>query len=246
MAFTLFATYSWTSHGYPPPIIAPIELTIHLRQVIWGSIVKVKKLAAHLQVDSYGDFRLTDAIRPSLDLQIIPMQGFRIETYRDQQNKLEVPVMAAAVSREQLFDVFLALLEPLGEVVDVVLESSHHLADNKHDDLHREQIELPILMSHFCDYEELLMHDGCTGVAVISTHEPMEVQFDEHKLLVVYAHDLEPFERIIRQFGLLRDDKLKLITEGEHLHSTDERYSDAFEQLNYRLGTGAAAERVNW
>jgi hypothetical protein len=74
----------------------------------------------------------------------------------------------------------------------------------------------------------------------------MEVQFDEHKLLVVYAHDLEPFERILRQFGLLRDDKLKLITEGEHLHSTDERYADAFEQLNYRLGTGAAAERVNW
>ena len=29
----------------------------------------------------------------------------------------------------------------------------------------------------------------------------MEVQFDEHKLLVVYAHDLEPFEAVLRQAG---------------------------------------------
>lgn len=30
----------------------------------------------------------------------------------------------------------------------------------------------------------------------------MEVQFDEHKLLVVYARNLEPFERIMRQLGI--------------------------------------------
>jgi hypothetical protein len=83
-------------------------------------------------------------------------------------------------------------------------------------------------------------------VAVISTAGPMEVQFDEHKLLVVYARDLEPFERALRQAGVERDDRLRLITEGEHLHSTDPRHLDAFEQLCYRLGVGAAAQPVNW
>src|SRR5262245_3619169 len=90
-----------------------------------GAYVNPDKLAAHLLVDRYGDFLLTDAVRPSLDLQVVPREGFRIETYRDDQADLEVPVLAAAVSREKLFDVFLALLEPLGEVVDVVLETSH-------------------------------------------------------------------------------------------------------------------------
>ena len=52
-------------------------------------------------------------------------------------------------------------------------------------------------MSHFCDYEHLLLNDGCTGTAIISAAGPMEVQFDEHKLLVVYARDLAPFERIL-------------------------------------------------
>ena len=40
-------------------------------------------MAEHLQVDRYGAFWLTDAIRPSLDRQIIPRQAYRIETYRD-------------------------------------------------------------------------------------------------------------------------------------------------------------------
>jgi len=203
--------------------------------------VTQEKLAAHLLKDQYGKFRLTDAIRPSLDLQVVPREGFRMEVYRDEVVGLCVPVMAAAVSRERLFDVFLDLLEPLGEVVDVVLETSHDSNGGSHRDLYREQIDLPVLKSYFCDFEELLLHDGCTGVAVISASGPMEVQFDEHKLLVVYARDLEPFERILRQAGIPRNDKLKLITEGEHLHSTDPAYVDAFEQLSYRLGVGEEA-----
>ncbi len=208
--------------------------------------VSPEHLAAHLRVDQYGDFWLTEAIRPALDLQVVPRQGYRVETYRDAAADLEVPVLAAAISRERLFELFLALLEPLGEVVDVVLETSHDSKGTAHRDLYREHIDLPVLQSHFCEFEELLLHDGCTGVAVISTTEPMEVQFDEHKLLVVYARALKPFEEILRGQGIRRDNGMKLITEGEHLHSTDPRYSAAFEQLCYRLGVGEAAERVNW
>ena len=110
----------------------------------------------------------------------------------------------------------------------------------------REHIDLPVLMSHFCDFEDLLLNDGCTGVAVISTTEPMEVQFDEHKLLVVYAGDLRPFELLLDEQGIARTDRLRLITEGEHMHSTDPRYRKQFEQLCYRLGVGKAIQRVSW
>ena len=211
-----------------------------------GNQVNPEILTAHLRVDRYGEFQLTDAIRPSLDLQVVPREGFRIEVYRDPRAGLEVPVLAAAISRERLFDLFLELLAPLGDTVDVVLETSHDNEGNGYRDLYREQIELPILMSHLCDFEDLLVNDGCTGVAVISNDEPMEVQFDEHKLLVIYARDLEPFERILRQAEVARDDEMRLITEGEHLHSTDPHYGDTFEQLCYRLGIGAATQHVNW
>ena len=76
--------------------------------------------------------------------------------------------------------------------------TSHATEGASHQDLYREHIDLPIFKSYCCDFEELLLNDGCTGVAVISTTGPMEVQFDEHKLLVIYARNLEPFERTSR------------------------------------------------
>jgi hypothetical protein len=197
-------------------------------------------------VDQYGDFRLTEAIRPAPGVPIFPRQGYRREMYRDAKAKLRVPVLAASVSCESLFETFLALLEPLGPVVDVVLETSHESRGSGHRDLYRERIDLPVLASQLYDFEDLLMNDGCTGVAVIGVKGPMEVQFDEHKLLIVYAHDLKPFEAVLESAGIERDDSMKLITEGEHLHTTDPHYTADFEQLCYRLGVGEPAEHANW
>ena len=205
-----------------------------------------RKLAEHLRVDRYGSFWLTDAIRPSLERQVTPRQAFRVQTYRDQKAGFKVPVLAASVSRENLFDVFLDLLDPLGDVVDVVLETSHETDGASHRDLFREQIDLPIFKSYCCDFEDLLLHDGCTGVAALSTQGPMEVQFDEHKLLVVYAPNMKPFIEVLGDHGIPRDDKLKLITEGEHLHSTDPRFRTEFDQFCYRLGVGEPVETHSW
>ena len=158
-----------------------------------------EQLETHLGVRRYGRFMLTDAIRPSIRRQVMPRQGYRVETYQDARAGLKVPVLAASVSRERLFDLFLDLLDPLGDEVDVVLETSHDTDGTTHRDLYRENIDLPVLKSHLCDFEELLLHDGCAGIAVLSAAGPMEVQFDEHKLLVVYAHDLRPFEKLMRE-----------------------------------------------
>jgi len=208
--------------------------------------VNLDKLANHIQCERYGDFWLTEAVRPGLELTVIPTEGFRREQYDDEQHDLHVPVLAAAVSRERLFDVFLSLLEPLGAVVDVMLETSHHNEAGRHRDIHREYIDLAVLTSHLCDFEDLLLHDGCTGIAVISRDLPIEVQFDEHKVLLIYAPDLTPFEDVLRAAGIPHDDQLRVITEGTHLHNTDPRHLPAFEQLCYRLGVGEAVERVSW
>jgi hypothetical protein len=195
---------------------------------------------------------MTDAVRPSPTSKrpVVPTEGYRVETYKDPRNSLRVPVVAAAVSREKLFDVFLDLMTPLGEVLDVVLETSHESAgagpEPSHRDLFREQIDQAVLKSVLCDFEDLLLHDGCTGLAVLSGEEPIELQFDEHKLLIIYAHDLQPFREVLDDAGVEHDDDIRLITEGEHLHSTDTHWREAFEQLCFRLGVGETAERVNW
>lgn len=205
-----------------------------------------KKLSQSPSESRPGDFELTDAIRPAAQRQVTPKEAFRIGTYRDKGAGLEVPVLAAAVSREKLFEVFLTLLDPLGPVVDVVLETSHQGRGAGHRDLCRRHIDRPVLESYFYEFEDLLLNDGCTGVAVVAIDNPIEVQFDEHKLLIVYARNLKPFAALLAEAGIARDDQMKLITEGEHLHTTEPHHAEGFKQLCYRLGVGETAERVNW
>jgi len=195
-----------------------------------------EQLDAHLRVGRYGNFTLTDAVRPSIGLDVIPREGYRRDVYCDPDSGNKMPVLAASVSSDRLFDVFMDLLDPLGEVVDVVMESSHDSEPGSHADLYREHMDTVILKSTLYDYESLLMNDGCTGLAALNPSGPMEVQFDEHKLLFVYAHDLEPFEAILKDYGLRRDDTLKFISEAEHLHSTDDEHRDEFDELLCRLG----------
>ena len=146
-------------------------------------------------------------MRPSYDLQVVPTQGYRHDTYRDQQNNTSVPVLMAAVSQESLFETFMELLDPLGSVVDTVLETSHNRDSHGHTDLYREHIDVPVLKSVLYEYEDLLINDGCTGLAVINPYTPQEIQFDEHKLLIVYGEQLGEFEEVLRRQGVACNEK---------------------------------------
>lgn len=194
------------------------------------------QLEAHLGVARYGSFTLSDAVRPSYALEVVPSCGFRHDTYRDEQSKKNVPVLMAAASREQLFETFMELLDPLGPVVDVVLETSHDYNAAGHQDLYREHIDMPILQSILWDFEEMLVNDGCTGIAVLNPTTPQEVQFDEHKLLIVYGKELRPYEQVLADWNVPCRDDMRFITEAEHVHSTNDEYIQQFEQLKMRLG----------
>ena len=195
-----------------------------------------EELEAHLGVARYGNFYLTDAVRPSYDLQVVPNQGYRHDNYHDEQAGTNVPVLMAAVSKNRLFETFMDMIDPLGNVVDVVLETSHDHKRNGHADLYREHIDMPVLKSVLWDYEDLLVNDGCTGLAVLNPGIPQEVQFDEHKLLIVYGDQLGSYEDVMRHRSVDCDEELKFITEAEHVHSSSDQYARQFEELKTRLG----------
>jgi hypothetical protein len=194
------------------------------------------ELESHLRVSRYGSFALTDAIRPSYDLQVVPAEGYRHDFYRDEQSHGSVPVLMASVSRERLFESFMDLLDPLGFTVDVVLETSHNRHSKGHTDLYREHIDLPVLKSVLWEYEDLLMNDGCTGLAVLNPDIPHEIQFDEHKLLIVYGEDLREFENVLNQHAIGCNEQLRFLTEAEHVHSSSDTYAQQFDELRTRLG----------
>ena len=194
-----------------------------------------EELQVHMGIDSYGAFDLTDAVRPSYDLQVVPKQGFRYDEYVDENSGSRTPVIMAAATRHILLDLFIDLLDPLGQVVDVVLESSHQFGGPQQDQ-YREHIDVPVLKSILYDHEDLLLNDGCTGIAVINPAKRQEVQLDEHKLLIMYGDPLDRFESLLIDGDVYPDDKLQFITEAEHVHSSSEKYFDQFNMLKNRLG----------
>jgi len=195
-----------------------------------------EELETHLCVDKYDRFKLTGAVRPSYDLKVKPAQGYRHDVYRDDETGSDVPVLMAAASAEILFDVFMELIEPLGNEVDVVLETSHSQSPDGHEDLYRENIDMPVLQSLLWEFEDMLTHDGCTGIAVVNPKTPQEVQFDEHKLLIVYGEPLAGYETILKNAGVEHNADLSFITEAEHVHSSTGGYARKFDELTVRLG----------
>ena len=197
-------------------------------------------LEAHLARRHYGGFTLTDAVRPGWQLDVVPQAGYRLDAYTDPRTGTKLPAIIAAVSSEQLFDTFLRLIEPLGDTVDVVLETSHDSEARDHrpapSELTRDGMERLVLESMLWDFEDLLLNDGCSGVAIMHPELPIEVQLDEHKLLVIYADDRTPFERILQGQGLARNDRMRFISQGEHLHTSHTRYARRFTQLANAIG----------
>lgn len=208
-----------------------------LRSVSDGSFETLtdEELQAHMGIRTYGVFELTDAVRPSYDLQVVPKQGFRHDEYVDDNNGSRTPVIMAAATSHQLMDLFLDMIDTLGPVVDVVLETSHR-ASGSHEDLYREHIDMPVLKSTLLEFEDLLLHDGCTGIAVINPTKRQEVQMDEHKLLIAYGSPLKQFESVLIDGDVYPDEDLRFITEAEHVHSSSERMLDQFNVLRHRLG----------
>jgi hypothetical protein len=204
------------------------------------------ELESHLATVTYGNFTLTEAVRPSLDLKIIPEQGYKYDrlklgiddmtVFRRAGSRWLMPILVASVSLERLFDTFLEMLDPMGDTVSICLETSHSYTGSHRSCLCREHIDLPVLKSFLYDHEDLILNDGCMGISVSASKAPVEVRFDEHKLLSVYAKSLSPFEKILRRHNVQRRETMPMLTDAEHVHITRDEYFQRFKTLQVLLG----------
>ena len=166
----------------------------------------------------------------------MPSAGFRHDMYRDEENRTNVPVLMAAVTKSRMIESFIALIEPLGDVVDVVLETSHGTGATATPICTANTSTCRSCRARCGTSKTCLMNDGCTGIAVLNPSIPQEVQLDEHKLLIVYGKDLTAYERTLIEGRVPCREDMRFITEAEHVHSTCERYVQEFEELKMRLG----------
>lgn len=192
-----------------------------------------EEIAQKLGPANYGSFRLSEAARMTSDAKITLSEGYRTELYHDQETGHQTPVLVCAASYEKLYALFCLMLRPFGnELVNLVLESTHMTksAEEKNT-YHYENIDPLVLRHLLCPFEDDLVHDGNLGLSVYHPDEMIEVQWDEHKVLMVYALDLEPFREIAQEMMIPERPEMFFLFEGEHMHGSSGNAFQRFREL---------------
>lgn len=187
------------------------------------------------EVKRYGTFEMTDAVRSLPDTGIVPIEGYRHD--RSGSASGDIPVIMATASREKLWDLFHDLLGVMGDHFDVILETSHDCVsdDDPVVELARDSIESLMLQSYLADYEDVLLNDGYTGIAVMRREAQRELQFDSHKNLIIFGQQLRSSEQVLNHYGIPHRQHMRLISDGRHIHSSDSELKGRFQELCMEL-----------
>jgi len=205
-----------------------------------------EEIDEHLSVFRYGNFILSNAVRPAYNLSNVPTEGFTLHSYRLADTNEVLPALIASVSREKIVTAFHGLLndtiDPTGEV-HAMLDGTHYVEsrEDEPEQFIRHPIDRVVLQSYLKQerFENLLLNDGCSGISVVNVSDgsPLEVQLDEHKLFYL-AGDMERMESCIRVFqslGICYRHRMQSIIHSEHLHQSNASHREAFEDLVLEL-----------
>ena len=179
-----------------------------------------EEIDAHTGIDWYDNFKLTDAIRPSWDVTVKPVEGFQHHSTFNKYLQKDVPVITASITRKKLWDLFLNLAEPFSDMVDIDIE---HATENRDITVWTkytgEDIETITLPSVLNEYEDFLVNDGVTKITIIDQNTESSIQLDDHKFLILTGAEYETrFREVLQEAGVSERRDMQFIDDEEHIH----------------------------
>lgn len=196
---------------------------------------------------NYGDFELTEALRPVNDPRqpypgIVPIEAYRVTQY-EEGTKI-IPCIQLAVSAPRLMELYLTLLEKVGKRLDIYT-NENCLSFESDSGLCSDGLDRVCLQSRLYDIEELLLHDGYFGIAAYRAKGEREVQLTRDKNVLVYAANLTPFISVIESFGIQRNDNVRFVVEGPHFRNALENRQEFLYKFNAIMGLDEAEHWEN-
>jgi len=205
-----------------------------------------EQLKAHMDRAVYGDFLLTDAVRPSYDLKVVPKTGFKCELMQEEREG-QVPVIVISASGEILFRLFLDIISLLhGKVVvrlclthgGVPMSSTGKWLSCR--EFLRHKIDFAELKRILLGFENFLLDDGRTSIAISNYDEidRVEIQFDEHKIIRVcnWPAISDELSMILKKYRIPQDPKMEFIDSVEHVQQISENSEEKLEELVDAIG----------
>lgn len=161
-------------------------------------------------------------------------EGFCKGTYEDEEEKICMPMLTAAVSREKILPLFQELLEPLGKEVSVYLERKD-CDGNVLERYIQEEAEHVIVESWLWDFEELFQDDGKLFLAVVDVRQALEVHLDQHKLIHAFGKKRRMFQKIMKRSEIPFRQGVQSIDQIHHDHWSNDDLLRQFDRLRHTL-----------
>lgn len=183
-------------------------------------------------------FVLPPAVQIGSSNTIVPVDGYRLKMWREEDGLSRCYLMAS-VTHRKLIEAFFALVATVDDqVVDVCLESHHANSCGNSDDAPREfwrdDIEPTVLRSYLSMFEDFLLRDGQTGICVVGKSE---VQLTRDKLLLIFGGSHRPaFEAVLQSQGIPNIPNMRFFNEGECHRLRPPRAEKQFQEMVHILG----------
>lgn len=206
-------------------------------------VIAEKEKEIRERVFHQAGFLLSPGVCPC-DSNVVLDSGFRYSRYKD--GKKEVPVIIIAVSYDLLFDLFYDLAVYIfsnrdrSSFVSAGLRTYHkpHTISSPLE-VSRERIDLSVFLSKLCDFEKLIVDDGFTSASIVSAALKLDLQIDDHKLVVVYSDKGNQLVKIadwLKRRGVKEIPCLRTVADNEHSHNSKDEYRVLFANLAQQVG----------
>lgn len=182
---------------------------------------KQKYLSLWRNRNVYGNFMLTDAVRPvnhyGLFSQkaVIPREGFGVTKCYTGADYIPLPAMRIAITAEAVADLFTELVNVLGPEQTVTTYNHPDPNPNKHtakqmetmNDVSPRQLSKIVHM-----YSDFIVNDGM--LTLETTIPDYCVRLARDKSILLYGLSLNPFQQVLSNFGLRKMDNFRTILDG--------------------------------
>lgn len=193
-------------------------------------------------------FELPGAVSLDSSREVL-RSGYKLAIDSSQNPTIDIAIpLIVAQSKEQILPTFYRLLDFVAgrkAHVEFFVDSFTQEDHNARTSLWTPEINPRDLKKTLRQYEDLMLNDGHHAYAVAIPSAGIEIQLDDHKLILIYA-DSDKIQVKLTEFlehvGIDHDPTLPLIVDKDHHHHTQVHHRSAMEQLVRELGLSDAEE----
>ena len=173
-----------------------------------------------------GDFVLTGAAIPGQNVEMPPVEGYKLFPHQGYFKLNGGTIVVASASAEKIRGLMFSFVEALGETSSISF-ADHH-SDRRHIVDYIAYNRESYMVEHLFDqYWRMILNSADIETSLFAAEEKVEIVLSKVKTIHIHAVETMPFVKILHDYGISEKTDMRFIYEDEHYLFND--YADSGE-----------------